>query len=101
MRCLLPQNETEEDVTKAFEVVENIKYDKLGPLLKHLNMSKFNTEKEELKLQITSVKEEVQKARKEAFTEIVKAFELICVYFVGNARTQWDKIVSEMHGKNP
>ena len=101
MCCLLQQNETEEDVTKAFEVVENIKYDKLGPLLKHLNMSKFNTEKEELKLQITSVKEEVQKARKEAFTEIVKAFELICVYFVGNARTQWDKIVSEMHGKNP
>ncbi len=33
--------------------------------------------------------------------EIVKAYELICTYFVGKARTQWDKVVQEMHHKDP
>ena len=34
-------------------------------------------------------------------TKIVKAYELFCVYFVGKACTQWDKIVQEMHMKDP
>ncbi len=33
--------------------------------------------------------------------EIVKAYELFCNYFVGEARTQWGKVVSEMHMKDP
>ena len=41
------------------------------------------------------------KAKKEAQGKIVKAYELICAYFVGKAWTQWDKVVSEMHGKDP
>jgi hypothetical protein len=36
-----------------------------------------------------------------ALTEIVKAYELFCIYFVGKARTQWDKVVQEMHQKDP
>jgi hypothetical protein len=39
--------------------------------------------------------------RKTALKEIVKAYELICTYFIGKARTQWDKVVIEMHNKNP
>ena len=31
----------------------------------------------------------------------MKAYELICNYFVGEARTQWDKITLEMHSKDP
>ena len=101
MKQLLEQKETEEDVVKAFEAAAELKDEKLGPLLKCLNMSKVNADKEDLKLQITSVKEEMQKARKELLNKIVKAYELICVYFVGKAWTQWDKVVSEMHGKDP
>jgi hypothetical protein len=33
--------------------------------------------------------------------EIVKAYELIRTYFVGKARMQWDKVVQEMHHKDP
>jgi hypothetical protein len=43
----------------------------------------------------------MQKARKEALHRIVKAYKLISVYFVDEAWTQWDKVVSEMHGKDP
>ena len=88
MLHLLEQKETEEDVVKAFEAAAELKDEKLGPLLKCLNMSKVNADKEDLKLQITSVKEEMQNARKEALAEIVKAYELICNYFVGKACTQ-------------
>jgi hypothetical protein len=101
MRCLLEQKETEEGVAKAFKVVEELKGNKLGPLAKRLNMSKLNVNKEDLKLQITSVKEDMQKARKEALADIVKAYKLMCVYFVGKVRTQWDKIAQEMHSKDP
>ena len=94
MRHLLEQKETEDDVAKAFKAVVSIKDEKLGPLLKRINMSKVSADKEALKLQIDSVKEEMQKARKEAQMESVKAYELIWVYFVGKARTQWDKVVS-------
>ena len=79
----------------------SIKDEMLEPLLKKLNMSKVNVKKEDLRLQITSVKEDMQKARKEALNEIVKAYKLSCVYFVGKAWTRWDKVVSEMHGKDP
>ena len=52
-------------------------------------------------MQIASVKEDIQKARKEALRKIVKAYKLSWVYFVVKARTQWDMVISEMHGKDP
>ena len=55
---------------KAFKVVVNLKDEKLGPLLKKLNTSKLNAEKEDLKLQIASAKDEMQKARKEALEKL-------------------------------
>ena len=62
MHCLLEQKESEENVAKASKMVEELNDNKLKPLAiaKCLNMSKFNVEKEELKLQTTSVKEEIK-----------------------------------------
>ena len=57
----------------------SIKDEKLAPLLKRIDMSKVSADKEELKLQIDSVYEEIKKARKEALSEIVKAYKLICI----------------------
>ena len=62
--------------------------DKIGPLQKKLNMSKSNEEKEGLKENIKTTEKALEKAKKTALTEIVKAFELFRVYFVGEARTQ-------------
>jgi hypothetical protein len=30
-----------------------------------------------------------------------KAYELFCCFIVGEAQTQWDRIVNKMHTKNP
>ncbi len=62
--------------------------DKLGPLYKKLNMAKFNQEKDDLNKQIKTTKKDLEKAKKVALAEIVKAYELFCVYFVGKACTQ-------------
>jgi hypothetical protein len=87
---------------KAFGVVTAIRDDKLT-LYKKPNMSKSNVEKEDLTKQIESVKEDVPKVKKEAQGKIVKAYKLICIYFVsksldsmGKAQTQWDKVVNEI-----
>ena len=85
----------EENIEKAFGVVTDTR-DKLGPLYKKLNMSKFNQEKEDLNKQIKTTEEDLLKAKRGALAEIVKAYELLCVYFVGKACTQWDKVVQEM-----
>ncbi len=73
---------------KVFVVVSDIK-DKIGPLRKKLNMSKSRKEKESLTQQIETAEKELEKANKTALTEIMKAYELFCVYFVGKDRTQW------------
>ena len=101
MKQLLEQKEIEDDVETAFGVVLSLKDEKLDPFLKNLNISMFNAEEEDLKSHIASVKEEMQKAREKALAEIIKTYELIRVYFVGKALTQWDKAVSEMHTKEP
>jgi hypothetical protein len=91
----------EENVEEAFRAVTAIKDYKLGPLYKKFNASKVTAEKDTFKGEIETHKEDFQKAKKEAQAEIVKAYELVCVYFVGEAQTQWDKVVTEMHMKDP
>jgi hypothetical protein len=87
-------------MSKTFGVISDIR-DKIGPLYKKLNMAKFNQEKDDLNKQIETTKKDLEKAKKEALAEIVKAYELFCLYFVGEAHTQWDKDIQEMHTKDP
>ena len=96
MLHLLDQKGTKTNILKAFKVVKEATK-KLKPLTTALPSDATKLEKEERKLQITTVTEDLQKAREGAVTEITKAYELICNYFVGKARFQWDKITLEMH----
>ncbi len=75
--------------------------DKIVPLQKKHNMSKSNEKKENLKKKIETTEKDLEKTKKTAVTEIAKAYELFRVYFVGKACTQWDKVVQEMHMKDP
>ncbi len=97
---LIQQKELESSVEKVFVVVSDIK-GKIEPLRKKLNMSKSRKEKESLTQQIETAEKELENAKKSALTEIVKAYELFCIFFVGKARTQWDKVVEEIHMKDP
>ena len=64
-------------------------------------MSKSHQEKDNLQKLIDLAEKLLEQAEKNALKEIVKAYELICTYFVGKACTQWDKVVQEMHQKDP
>ncbi len=75
--------------------------EKVRPLYKKLNMSKNSQEKESLKKKIDITEKDLKKADKNTLKEIVKAYELIHTYFIGKACTQWDKVVQEMHQKDP
>ena len=97
---LIQQKDLENSVEKVFVVASEIE-EKIGPLYKNLNMSKSHEEKESLKRKIKTTEKDQEKAKKMALTEIVKAYELFCVYFVGKACTQWDKVVQVMHTKDP
>jgi hypothetical protein len=97
---LIQQKELESSVEKVFAVILDLK-DKIGPLRKKLIMSKSHEEKESLTHQIETTGTEREKATKVALVEIVKAYEVFCVYFVCKACTQWDKVVQEMHMKDP
>ena len=85
---------------KAFRTASDIK-EKVGPLHKKLNMSKDPQEKEGLKKKLEATKKALELAEKNALKEIVKCYKLFCTYFVGKTRTQWDKVVQDMHQKDP
>ncbi len=97
---LVEQKDLEKSVEGAFAAVKELE-DKIGPLQKKLNMSKSQQEKDNLQKLIDQAEKLLEQNEKNALKEIVKAYELIHSYFVGEARTQWDKVVQEMHQKDP
>ncbi len=62
---------------------------------------KTKVEKDEQKKKLSAVKEDLKAASKLAVVETLKAYELLCCFVVGKAQTQWDKIMQEMHCKDP
>jgi hypothetical protein len=97
---LVEQKDLEKSVEVAFEAVKEVE-DKIGPLQKKLNMSKSQQEKDNLQKLIDQAEKFLEQNEKTTLEEIVKAYELIRTYFLGEARTQWDKVVQEMHTKDP
>jgi hypothetical protein len=59
------------------------------------------TEKEEQKKQASAIKEELETTHKFTGAETLKAYELFRCFIVGKVLTQSDKIVQEMHCKDP
>ena len=97
---LVEQKDLPNSVEKAFVTVSEIE-EKVGPIHKKINLSKSAQEKEGLKKVLQTTKKPLALAEKEALKEVVKCYKLFCTYFIGKARTQWDKVVQEMHHKDP
>ncbi len=97
---LVEQKDLKNSVEKAFVTVSKIK-EKVGPIHKKINLSKSAQEKEGLKKTLKTTKKALELAEKNTLKEVVKCYKLFCAYFVGEARTQWDKVVQEMHQKDP
>jgi hypothetical protein len=97
---LVEQKDFENSVEKAFAAVLGLK-EQVGLLHRKLNMSKNHQEKDSLQKHIDATEKLLKQAEKNALKETVKAYELMRTYFVGKACTQWDKVVQEMHKKDP
>ncbi len=58
-------------------------------------------DKDKQKRKLTAIKEELKTNHKFAGAETPKAYELFHCFVISVAQTQWDKIVQEMHTKDP
>ncbi len=57
-------------------------------------------EKEARKKKLANLNESLKAKKSFAIDQAQKAYKLFCCFIVGEARTQWDRIVNEMHTKN-
>jgi hypothetical protein len=86
------------DARKAFQALVEVRRE-MKPLFK------FPEDKAEAKKQVQkqtlSKYKEILKAKKSvAVAEAQKTYAVFHCFFVGNSRTQWDRIVHEMHAKD-
>ncbi len=57
--------------------------------------------KEARKKKLNQLNESLKAKKTFAVERAQKAYELFSCFFVGEAWTQWDRIVNKMHTKNP
>ncbi len=72
----------------------------MGPLIEYTD-DKTESKKEERKKNLLKHKKVLKTKRNLAVTEAQKACELFRCFINGESRMQWDKIVHEMHSKDP
>ncbi len=97
---LIKQKDLQNSVEKAFVTVSKIK-EKVRPIHKKINLSNSAQEKEGLNKILETTKKALKLTKKNASKEVVKRYELFRTFFVSEACTQWDKVVQEMHQKDP
>jgi hypothetical protein len=50
---------------------------------------------------LSAIKEDLKATSKLAVAETLKAYELFCCFVAGEAQTQWEKIIQEIHSNDP
>jgi hypothetical protein len=97
--CIIEQKGMALDITKAFHALVEVRRE-MTPLFEFPE-DKTEAEKEIWKQSLSKYKEILKAKRSDMAAEAQKAYEVFCCFIVGNPRTQWDKIVREMHTKDP
>jgi hypothetical protein len=72
----------------------------ISPLLKFPD-DETATEKEARKKKLNDLKEALKAKKDVAVQKAQKAYKLFRCFVVGEAQTNWDRIMNEMHTKNP
>jgi hypothetical protein len=72
----------------------------MSPLLKFPD-DETATKKEARKKKLNDLKEALKAKKDVAVKKTQKAYKLFRCFVVGEAQTQWDRIVNEMHTENP
>jgi hypothetical protein len=96
---LIKQKGTAAGVKEAFAAFVAVRKE-MSPLLDFPEDETAN-KKEARKKKLSNLKEALQVKKDIAVKKAQKAYELFHSFFVGEVLTNWDRIVNEMHTKNP
>jgi hypothetical protein len=96
---LVEQKGTAAEVKKAFAVLVKVRKD-MSPFF-NFPEDETPAEKETRKKKLANLNKSLKAKKSFAVNQAQKAYELFHCFVVGKARTQWDRIVNEMHTKNP
>jgi hypothetical protein len=96
---VIEQKGTEQDVRKAFQALVEVRRE-MKPLFESPD-DETEAEKEEQKQKLLKYKEILKVKKSVAVAEAQKAYKLFLCFVIGKLQTQWDKIVHEMHSKDP
>jgi hypothetical protein len=96
---LVKQKGTAAKVKEAFAAFVAVRKE-MSPLLEFPD-DKTTTKKEAKKKKLNKPKEALKAKKDVAVAEAQKAYKLFHCFVVGKAQTQWDRIMNEMHTKNP
>jgi hypothetical protein len=97
--CLVEQKGTAAEVKEAFAALVAVRKE-VSPLFEFPD-DEPAAKKEARKKKLNKLKEALKAKEDIAVAEAQKAYELFCCFVVGKAQTQWDRIINEMHTKNP
>ncbi len=96
---LIKQKGMAQDVKNAFEVLDEVRKELQPPL--EFPDNKTETAMEEHKKMLLEIKKTLKTKHDFAIAEAQKAYELFSCFVVGKVQTQWDKIMTEIHSKDP
>jgi hypothetical protein len=97
--CMVEQKGTAAKVKEAFAAFVAVRKE-ISPLIKFPD-DKTATEKEARKKKLNDLKEALKAKKDIAVKKAQKAYKLFHCFIIGKAQTNWDRIVNEMHTKNP
>jgi hypothetical protein len=96
---LVKQKGTSAKVKEAFAALVKVRKE-MNPIF-NFPEDETAAEKEARKKKLSNLNESLKAKKSFAVNQAQKAYKLFRCFIVGEARTQWDRIVNEMHTKNP
>jgi hypothetical protein len=96
---LIEQKGTSANVKEAFAALVKVRKE-MSPFFNFPD-DESAAKKEVRKKKLSKINKSLKVKKSFAVKQAQKAYELFRCFVVGKARTQWDRIVNEMHTKNP
>jgi hypothetical protein len=96
---LVEQKGTAAEVKEAFAALVKVRKE-MSPFF-NFPEDETPAKKEARKKKLANLNESLKAKKSFAVDQAQKANKLFCCFVLGEARTQWDRIVNKMHTKNP
>jgi hypothetical protein len=99
LRLVLEQKGTAAEVKEAFAALVKVRKE-MSPFF-DFPEDETAAKREARKKKLSDLNKSLKAKKSFAVDQAQQAYKLFCCFVVGEAQTQWDRIVNEMHTKNP